>query len=525
MLTSMKKNLGRLTAGILFAIFSIGCSANELASGLNNQDAGILSQTQKLSSASDWQDQIIYFIFNDRFSNGDRNNDFNVKANDPWAYHGGDLQGIINKLDYIKDLGATAIWITPPMDNRDNAFKADFGGGKIQEIWGYHGYWFKNFYAMDEHLGTMAKMQELVKKAHAKGIKVLIDIVVNHVDYDHEFARDKSNPQGKYYNWLHHNGKINDNEWDNPWKVENGELAELPDLAQENPEVTNYLIDASKWWIQQTGTDGFRIDTVKHVGHDFWKTYSKEIKKFTGPDFLLLGEVYDGRPEINASYIKDGLDSTFDFPFYYAIKDVFGQGKSMRQIARLFEKDSVYPNPNMMSPFIDNHDVPRFLNDAGSNGIAKLQLAMSLIMTMRGMPMIYYGTEIALPGGADPDNRRDMVWGSNKNAGVTNYLKKLTAIRKSFVSLRRGSQLEMWQDDQVFAFLRTTGAPENEVITVLNNSDRIETRTIQLRAESKLSNGTSLNNLLGTGGVTVENRTITVTLGPKETKIFAPLIK
>jgi alpha-amylase len=516
---TIRKSIFRLTAGLISALLTIGCSANEITPAQADQSAGILSQSRNTNS--DWQDQIIYFVFTDRFSNGDTSNDFNVKPNDPWAYHGGDLQGVINKLDYIKDLGATTIWITPPMDNRDNAFKADFGGGKFQDIWGYHGYWFKDFYAVDEHLGNMAKMQELVKKAHAKGIKVLIDIVVNHLDYDHEFAKDKNNPQGKYYNWFHHFGKIQDNEWNNPWKVENGELAELPDLAQENPDVTDYLIKASKWWIQQTGTDGFRIDTVKHVGHDFWKTYAPQIHQFAGPDFLLLGEVYDGNPEVNASYINDGLDSTFDFPFYYAIKDVFGQGKSMKQLATLFAKDSAYPNPNMLSPFIDNHDVPRFLHDAGPNGVAKLQLAMSLIMTMRGMPMIYYGTEVALPGGPDPDNRRDMPWNS-RNSAFTNYIKKLTSVRKANVALRRGRQLEMWQDDQVYAFLRTTGSPNTEVITVLNNSDRSETRTIQIREESKMADGTALANLIGTDGVTVKDRTITVTLAPKEAKIFAP---
>jgi len=356
----MKKNTAKFLTTFLLTAISIGCASNNNINafeGFNKIEALNSGKNKNASRQSVWQDQIIYFIFTDRFANGDRKNDFNVKPGDPWAYHGGDLQGVIDKLDYIKDLGATTIWITPPMDNRDNAFKADFGGGKMQEIWGYHGYWTKNFYAVDEHLGSMAKMKELVNKAHEKGIKVLLDIVFNHLDYDHEFAKDRKNPNGKYYQWFNHNGKIQDSEWNDPWKVENGDLAELPDLNQKNEEVYRYLLDASKWWIKQTGADGFRLDTVKHVGHDFWKRYARDIKAFAGPDFLLLGEVYDGRPEVNASYIKDGLDSTFDFPFYYAIKDVFGQEKSMRQIGKLFEKDSVYPNPQMLSPFIDNHDV------------------------------------------------------------------------------------------------------------------------------------------------------------------------
>lgn len=516
------KKITKLVSSLIASAITLSCSANVIDINTESEEniSALANKNTSVNKNSFWQDEIIYFVVTDRFLNSDKNNDFNVKANDPWAYHGGDFQGLINKLDYIKDLGATTIWITPPMDNRDNAFKADFGGGKMQDIWGYHGYWFKDFYAVDEHLGDMKKMQELVSKAHSKGIKVLLDIVVNHVDYDHPWAKDKNNPNGQYYNWFNHAGKIQDNEWSNQWKVENGELAELPDLNQNNPETYDYLVKASKWWIQQTKADGFRIDTVKHVGRPFWKKYSKDIHDFAGKDFLLLGEVYEGYPERCADYINDGLDSTFDFPFYYAIKDVFGNGQSAKQLAKLFEKDYLYPNPNMLSPFIDNHDVPRFLHDAGVNGLNKLKLALSFVMTMRGIPMMYYGTEIGLQGGADPDNRRDMVWG-NKNPDMIAHVKKLTSIRKQQVALRRGKQLEMWQDDQVFSFLRTTGDPNSEVITVINNSDSKQTRKIQIRAESQMANGTKLVNLMSNDGVTVEDKTITVTLGAKEAKIFA----
>lgn len=508
----------KLLVSFIISALSLSCAST-------GSDINILEDMDQVSSLatkkvnSKWQNQIIYFVLTDRFSNGDKNNDFNVNTKDPWAYHGGDLQGIINKLDYIKDLGATSIWITPPMDNRDNAFKADFGGGKYQNIWGYHGYWTKNFYAVDEHLGDMKKMKEFVQKAHSKGIKVIIDIVMNHLDYDHEFAKGKNNPNNKYYNWFNHNGKIEDNEWNNPWKVENGELAELPDLNQNNSEVKNYLLDATKWWIKETGCDGLRLDTVKHVGHKFWKEFSKEIYNFAGEDFLLLGEVYDPKQEVMASYLNAGLNSVFDFPLYYVIKNTLGQNGNMRDLAKFFEKDYLYPNPNMLSPFIDNHDIPRFVTEAGSNSTNKLKLAMALIMTIRGIPTVYYGTEIALQGGADPDNRRDMPW-DNRNAELKNYLKKLTSIRKSNPVLYTGKQLEMWQDENIFGYLRTNGDPSSEIITVINNSDSKQTRNIQIRAESKMQNETILTNLLGNDTVKVENKRINVELNPKEAKIF-----
>jgi alpha-amylase len=465
-----------------------------------------------------WQDEIIYFIFTDRFANGDRTNDFNVQMNQPWAYHGGDLQGIINQLDYIKGLGATAIWITPVIDNRDNAFVADFGGGRKQEIWGYHGYWFKDFYAIDEHLGDMNKMRELVQKSHQKGIKVLLDVVANHTDYDHPFARERKNPASKYNKWFNQHGVIKD--FNDQWWVENGELAELPDLDQSNPEVSRYVIDSMKWWVKQTGVDGFRIDTVKHVPRAFWQQFNREMRAFAGDDFLLLGEIYDGRPEFMAPYQKEGMHSAFDFPLYYAFKDAFGQGQSMRRFGEVFGKDGLYADATMLSPFIDNHDVARFIHDAGNDGRRKLMLSLAMLMTIRGLPMLYYGTEVALPGGNDPDNRRDMVFGRDQQ--MLNWVKTLTGIRKQQRALRRGSQLEMWQDDQVYGFTRLTEVANEEVMAFFNNSDQPQTRRVPLRAESPLKATQSrLVNLLNAqDSVTVQGGAIQITVPPKSAAIY-----
>lgn len=515
----MVKKVNKFLAGLFAALFTISCSSDEL--NVITQDPSVdnvLAQAQRTNRNSVWQDQIIYFALTDRFNNGDKSNDFNVNVKSPYAYHGGDLQGLIDKLDYIKDLGATTIWITPPMDNRDNAFKANLGNNNIVDMYGYHGYWTKDYYAVDEHLGTMAKLKEFISKAHSKGIKILLDIVVNHTDYDHPFAKNRKDPNDKYYSWFNQNGDIKD--YENQWWVEHGELAGLPDFNQDNPEVYKYLLDASKFWIKETGADGFRIDTVKHVPHSYWQQYTKDIRNFAGSDFLLLGEVLNGDPGYNAGYQSDGFDSLFDFPLYYAINDTFAKGGSMKRLGGLFGRDGSYANAGMLSPFIDNHDVPRFLSDTGGNGGYKLGLALSFIMTIRGIPMIYYGTEIGLNGGGEPDNRRDMPW-ATRNDGLINHVKKLMSIRKSQEALRRGRQLEMWQDDDIYAFLRTTGDSARDVITVLNNSDSQQTRTMQLRAESSMANGTKLVNLLGTDGVTVNNKSITVTLAAKEAKIFA----
>ena len=282
----------------------------------------------KNSYVTPWNDEIIYFVLTDRFLNGDTGNDFNTDKTNIKAYHGGDLQGVIDKLDYLKNLGTTTIWLSPVVDNRDKDF---FGN------WGYHGYWAKDLYKVDEHLGTIEKFKELVNKAHSKGIKILLDIVLNHVDYDHPIAIERHSPQNKYYSWFHHSGNVAD--WNNQWWLENGELGGLPDFDQSNPEVVKYLTDFSGWWIKNTGIDGFRVDTVKHVQKDFWRTFTNEMHNYAGRNFFLLGEVLNGNVDYCSEYSHTGFDSIFDFPLYYAINRALRSGQSMKEFSDVFSQD------------------------------------------------------------------------------------------------------------------------------------------------------------------------------------------
>ena len=210
--------------GAAFFVVLVPAGAVPAATGINSSD-------------------LIYFLMTDRFSNGDPTNDQNVRPADPQAYHGGDFQGIINKLDYIKDLGFTTIWISPVVQN---------------QVGGYHGYWATDFYKTNEHFGSMAELRSLVDQAHAKGIKVIVDLVVNHTGQLHPWVGE-----AQYQNWFHPRKNIAN--YSDQREVENGWLASLPDLNQENPEVKQYLINMAKWWIEETGIDGYRLDTVKHV--------------------------------------------------------------------------------------------------------------------------------------------------------------------------------------------------------------------------------------------------------------------
>ena len=225
------------------------------------------------------KDDLIYFILTDRFSDGDNTNNYDVDKTDPRKRHGGDIKGIIDKLDYIKDLGATAIWITPVMKNEKD---------------GYHGYWIEDFYEVDPHLGTMEDMKTLVKESHKKDIKVILDYVVNHTGYKSPWLKDE-----KYKDWFNENKTITN--WNDQDQVENGWLMGLPDLDLNNPEVKKYFIENALWWIDETGIDGMRLDTVKHVPRSFWTEFVSAIKD-KHPDFYFLGEVWSENPRYFKSY-------------------------------------------------------------------------------------------------------------------------------------------------------------------------------------------------------------------------------
>jgi alpha-amylase len=492
-------------AGLTLAatIWLWGCSAPPALTSAPGTAGDALEAQGGKSGAARWQDEVVYFALLDRFQDGDKRNNFNVDRSKATAYHGGDLQGLIDKLDYLQDLGITSVWISPPLDNDDDQL-ATTG------MWGYHGYWIKDFDKVDEHMGTTEKLKELVQKAHAKGMKVLFDAVANHAGYSFPV----SDP--RYKGWFHQHGEIKN--WDDPWWSENGSMFGLPDFAQENAVVSKFLVDTYLGWADRIGFDGFRLDAVKHVPQSFWRHFNDTSHQRKGAGFLTLGEVLHGDPHVVAAYQRQArFDSLFDFPLYYALKEVFAEGGSMRRLGQAFAADGAYENAAMLSPFLDNHDVPRFLHYAG-NDRNKLKLALACVLTIRGIPMLYYGTETALPGGAEPDNRRDMNWGANPD--VRTHVQKILAIRKRSGALRRGRQLEMWQDDAIYAYLRQTS--ESEAIVALNNDWRRQERDMPLRAESRMRDGDTLIDQLTGERVTVQDRRIAVKLEGKQARIFLP---
>ncbi|MDQ7821420.1 MAG: alpha-amylase family glycosyl hydrolase [Candidatus Eremiobacteraeota bacterium] len=452
-----------------------------------------------------WKNDLIYFLLTDRFRDGDTTNNQDVVPTDMKKYHGGDIQGIIDKLDYIKDIGATSIWLTPVMTNQTHFFDTD----------SYHGYWPIDFYNTDKHVGDMAKFQELIDKAHEKGMKIILDIPLNHTAWEHPLYKDP-----KTHDWFHHIGDVKD--WEDPYWAENGSIFGLPDLAQENPAVEKYLTDIAKFWIDK-GIDGFRLDAVKNVPLSFWAKFDRAIHDYAGKDFLLVGEYFDGNPAKVAKYQREDMDSLFDYPLYWTLKDTFAKDGSMRGLAdKMAACEREYPNPGVMSVFLDNHDTPRFLTEAGGDK-NKLKLALAFAMTVNRIPTIYYGTETAMEGNCDimgaVDNRKDMQW--DNDPAMREYFRTLAVSRKNNVALREGKLLEMWQDDKVYAYSRLH--PDQEAVVILNNDYGTQQREIPLRGESALKNGTVMQDLLTGEKVTIQGGKIRTEVAGKHARVFVPV--
>ena len=448
-------------------------------------------------------DDVIYFLMPDRFADGDVSNNDPAKSKGLYDrkkgrhYHGGDFQGVIDKLPYLKSLGITAIWTTPVYDNNDRVDTKEVYPG-VPETTGYHGYGAVDMYAVDEHLGDMAKLRELIDKAHTLGIKVIQDQVANHTGPYHVWAENPPTPT-----WW--NGTLA-NHPNNNWQkwtamnpratyqtqarnIDGWFINILPDFNQNDPEVEKYLIQNSLWWLEMNGFDAIRMDTLPHVPRTFWEEWGGAIKR-EYPNVNILGELFDGDPALIA-YFQTGrrghdgvdtqIDTLYDFGLFYPIRNAFAKGESIRGVSQMFAKDWLYPNPNVLTTFLGVHDMERFMNERGAT-VEGLKLAQTLIMTSRGTPLLYYGDEIAMPGAGDPDNRRDFPGGFNgddRNAftnkgrtatenDVWNHLALLGKLRKENAALRNGKSFDLLDEEQQMAYVRVN---DNQAVLVIFNND------------------------------------------------------
>src|SRR2546422_140561 len=289
-----------------------------------------------------WSDDILYFVLVDRFADGDTTNDANVDRKAKGAFHGGDLKGLIANLDEISSLGVTAIWVNPLVKN----IEGHVDGAGFPD-WAYHGYWADDFTRLDPRFGTEEDLRKLVDACHARGIKVLLDVVYNHAGYDSRYLRD---PKTRY--WLRSSivGDCGDGDL-------TGCLAGLPDFKTELPDVAKFLLDAQIGWAKRSGIDGFRLDTVKHVDHPFWQEHRKRTRAELGPDFFLLGEVWGGDADVLDPWFEpDELDAGFDFSFQGSVLGfVQGRGRTVA-FNRYLEKRHKVRRGHLLAHFLSSHD-------------------------------------------------------------------------------------------------------------------------------------------------------------------------
>jgi cyclomaltodextrinase / maltogenic alpha-amylase / neopullulanase len=459
---------------------------------------------------TDAEAKIIYNVFVDRFYNGNPGNDEPV--NNPSLvlpkadFFGGDIAGITAKIKdgYFNDLGVNTLWISPVVLNPKGAY-GQWNDPKTK-FSAYHGYWPISFTKIDPRFGTPEELKKLVKEAHAKGLNVLLDFVAHHVHILHPYYIEHPNWTTSLYL---PDGTMNTEKWDE-YRLTTWFDVFLPTLDLQQPEVTEMLSDSAVWWIKEYNLDGFRHDATKHVPEIFWRTLTKKIRQQVVQqeerDIYQIGETYGG-PELISSYVGSGmLDGQFDFNVYDAAVGVFARETDpFTNLDNTLQTSfDFYGNSNLMGYITGNQDRGRFISYAGGDlkfsenakaagwtrdievgdtlGYRKLSMLTAFNMTIPGLPVIYYGDEIGLPGGNDPDSRRQMKFKdlSPWELATKEKASKLVRIRKENLALTYGNFKTLQVTDKTYAFARQYFG--NSVVVLFNKSDKPQKISVAIPA-------------------------------------------
>ena len=461
----------------------------------------------KMPSPEDWRDEVLYSVMVDRFERGEGAVAPIGDPSLPTTVHGGNIRGIIDRLDYIQGLGVSAIWVSPVVDNPEGT---------------YHGYAPRNLLAVDKTKGTLADMRELVNEAHRRGMRIILDFVANHTCHAFDYEGDKlfSSKPKKIARWTqdivprelmdekHFSRRGDISDWDNPDHSMRGDFftddydVSYKSLALERPETQDIMIKVAQWWMRETGIDGFRCDAIRHIDPSFWRRFNEEVREYAkvlGKDnFLILGEAFEGDVDKLAPYLGEqwgGFSSLFNIPDYFtAEKALHGQEPTHRlRKAHVDTERAIEGTLAALTQVIDSHDLPRFLKEGESERL--LEVGLTYLLTSRGLPCVYYGTEQSMRDrlvggwrelGALEQNRTDMFPGQFKSLGQPpdsfddgaygyKLLASINQIRQDYPALRRGSiHPRQWDDGEegppgAYVFSRLHEG--QEVVVVLNPSE------------------------------------------------------
>ena len=465
---------------------------------------------------------VIYMLMPDRFSNGNPANDSipgmgdEMNRNKPNARHGGDIAGIENHLDYFNELGVTALWLNPVLENK-------------MPRTSYHGYATTDYYKVDARFGTNEDYVRLSAKAHAKGLKIIMDMIFNHCGSGHYWMNDLPEKD-----WIHQLPAFTRSNFKSPvlndphaTVSDSRQMTDgwfdttMPDLNQQNPRLATYLIQNSIWWTEYADLDGIRMDTYPYSDKAFLAKWCKTILK-EHPSYNIVGETWTNT-QPNIAYwqanarTNDGynsyLPSVMDFPLTFAMENAFNEhtdGQAgMESIYNVLTQDFVYPNPMNLLVFVDNHDLSRF-NRTKDSTLNRFKLAMTFMLTTRGIPQLYYGTEILMTGDksqGDGRIRNDFPggWAEDKvNAFLPDgrtgmkkeafdYLSRLLKWRKGSDAVANGKLIHYMPNNGVYVYARYTD--KDRVIVILNNGDKAHNLNIEKYAEV-FAGATTVNDVI-----------------------------
>jgi glycosidase len=470
---------------------------------------------------------VIYLIMPDRFANGDETNDLVAgmleKPNraEPFGRHGGDLKGIENNLDYLKDFGVTALWLNPVLENNQSHST-------------YHGYAISDFYKVDPRFGTNENFKALTKKTHDLGMKMVMDMVFNHAGSENWFVKDLPSRD-----WIHQFAEYTNSNYRlsttiDPYastfdvdKMQQGWFDKhMPDLNQHNPLLATYLVQNSIWWVEYAQLDGIRMDTHPYPYKDFMAQWSKAVMT-EYPNFNIVGEIWEERVLLtsyfqpnsrNSDHYQGYLPSSTDFPLCFALNKAFnekdGWEEGLAKIYYALIQDFAYTNANNNVTFLDNHDITRFATSVGGD-LNKQKMGFATLLTMRGIPQLFYGGEIGMlgDGGNHGKLRADMPggWkGDSLNAFTAagrsadqnelfNYIKTLLNWRKGKSVIHTGKLMHFIPENGIYVYFRYNDA--ESVMVVLNNN--AESKTLDTkRFNERLTGFTRGKNIVTSESVT-----------------------